>query len=353
MTLLSDTAQQTIWKNGETSQTIEKSLTGKLTNICDSVIGGDNARDDMGFQGIYNAFRLYNRVLTEEEVRVNAAIDDRRFYNGAARLRPPSGWSFANDNTLMVDVSATATAGGKISYRGGAAVASVSETINFDDSKVVAFSAIPDAGYLFDRWSGDVDLIEVGSALTPDITIDLSRPVALVANFRRNGDAADGKVFDVSFTGNAAADGLTFSATDADEKQGYETANIALPVLPTVTNANVACLYLPQPPDAAGTGTYRQMAESDKPAVTGLVATIFCRFRWDGCVLPDSVNYPAVILNGYTSWENTGNGFLVRLCSAASDAKGFFSIVVPGTTVDYNDAGIIDVADGGYVEPGE
>lgn len=344
---------QTFRKNGTESLSANYDLNDTITNICPSVIGGCPNRDGMAFYGKYNAFRLYNLVLTEDEVKVNAAIDDKRFNNGAKGLQLPSGWSFANDDTLMVDVSATVTAGGKVSYRGGAAAASVSDTVNHDGSKVVKFMAIPDAGYVFDRWSGDIDLIEVGSVLTPEITLDPDRAISLVANFRRNGDAADGKVFDVSFTGDATADGLTFSATDAEETQRYVTANVTLPVLPTVTNANVACIYLPQPTNAAGTGTYRQMVQSDKPAVAGLVATVFCRFRWDGPVLPTVANYPDVLLNGYTSWYATGRGFIVRLFSAANSTDAYPGFVFPQRVVDGNSSDIENVSGTGIVKPGE
>ena len=352
MSLLSDTARQTFWKNGETSQTIVKELTGTLTNRCPSVIGGDNARDGMGFRGTYNAFRLYNRVLSIDEVKVNAAIDDRRFNAGAKGLAFPAGWSYA-DNMLMVDVSATAAAGGKISYRGGAAAQSVADTVNHDGSKILSFAAVPDAGYVFERWSGDTDLIVAGSTITSEITVDPDRPVTLVAKFRRCGDATDGKIYDLSFTGDAAADGITFSDTVAEEKQGYVAADIALPILPTVTNDNVSCIYLPQPTNGIG-GTYRQMATSDKPAVTGDVATVFVRFRWDGPVFPaDAENYAAVILNGYNGWRAAGQGFIVRLTSPKDSTDGYPSFVVAGRVIEKENAAIEDVSGTGFVKPNE
>ena len=339
MSLLSDTARQTVWKNGESSQTKNTSLGGTLTNMCPSVIGGDNARANMGFRGTYNAFRLYNRVLSDDEVKVNAVIDDRRFNGGAKNLALPSGWSFADD-ILMVDVSATATEGGKVSYRGGAVAATVSDTVNHDGSKVVTFAAIPDAGYVFDRWSGDIDLIVLGSTITEEITVDPDRPVTLVANFRRNGDAADGLKFDIDFTGNASADGVTFSATSAGEAQGYAAADVTLPALPTVTNENATSIYFPQPTNTAA-GVFRQDARIAGVAVTGQVATVFVRFRWDGSVLPDVVNYPAIVMNGYTSWSlHPREGFCLRLRADKNATRGNFSLIVPGLAVPYNSAGI-------------
>ena len=352
MSFLNDAAKQSVWKNGQTSQTIVKALTGTLTNICPSVIGGDNARTTMGFRGTYNAFRLYNRVLSEDEVKVNAAIDDRRFNGGAKGLALPSGWSFAGD-ALMVDVSVAAGAGGKVSYRGGAAVSSIADTVNLDGSKVLTFAAVPDTGYVFERWSGTTDLIYGGSTITREITVDPDRPVTLVAMFRRCGDAMDGKVFDLSFTGDATADGMTFSDTVAEEKQGYVTADIALPVLPTVTNANVSCLYLPQPLSADNTGTYWQMAVSDKPAVTGDVATVFVRFRWDGPVIANRVNYPAVFHNGYNGWTSIGQGFMIRLYSQVNSTEAYLSLLMGGCDLGGEKAVIEDISGSGFIMPGE
>ena len=155
-------------------------------------------------------------------------------------------------------------------------------------------------------------------------------------------DAADGLKFDISFTGDATADGLTFSSSSADEKQGYTTADVALPVLPTVTNANTTCLYFPTPSDTTALTTYRQDARKANAAVVGQVATVFLRFRWDGAVQPSQVNFPSLIMNGYTSWSaHPTEGFLLRLRSDANSSQGNFSLVVPGLAVDHNNSSIV------------
>ena len=177
--------------------------------------------------------------------------------------------------------------------------------------------------------------------------------MTLVAKFRRNGDATDGKVFDLSFTGDATADGMTFSDTVAEDKQGYVTANIALPVLPTVTNANVSCLYLPQPLNSDKTGTYWQMAVSDKSAVTGDVATVFVRFRWDGPVISNINNYSALFHNGYNGWTSIGQGFLIRLYSRANSTDAYLSLLVGGREATGVTDAIEDVSGTGFVSPGE
>ena len=155
-------------------------------------------------------------------------------------------------------------------------------------------------------------------------------------------DAADGLKFDISFTGDATVDGITFSSSNADDKQGYMTTDVALPILPTVTNANTTCLYFPTPSDTSALTTYRQDARKADAAVTGKVATVFLRFRWDGAVQPSTVNYPSLIMNGYTSWSaHPFEGFLLRLRSNANSSQGYFSLVVPGLAVDNNNSSIV------------
>ena len=154
-------------------------------------------------------------------------------------------------------------------------------------------------------------------------------------------DAADGLKFDISFTGDKTADGLTFSESNADDKQGYISADVALPVLPTVTNANTTCLYFPTPSDTSALTTYRQDARKANAAVTGKVATVFLRFRWNGAVQPSKVNYPTLIANAYTSWSSyPTEGFMLRLRSDANSSQAQFSLTVPGLSVAYNNAAI-------------
>ena len=153
-------------------------------------------------------------------------------------------------------------------------------------------------------------------------------------------DAADGLKFDISFTGDTTADGITFSPTDSEIKQSYETADVPLPVLPAVTNAATSCIYLPQPITESNT-VFRLDARKAGVAVTGQVATVFCRFRWDGSVFPAEVNYPAIIMNGYTSWSAYPyEGFCLRMRAEKNATRGYFSLIVPGLAVPYNNAGI-------------
>ena len=176
---------QVVWKNGTASSTNAAALSGGYTDSCTTVIGGENQRDGMAFRGTYNAFRLYDRVLSDDEIKVNAAVDAVRFGGKTtAEVSPlPDGWTFDENDTLMVTLSATADKGGRVRVNGGAAGRSVSATVNQDGLDVVAFAAVPIAGYAFDHWEGDTDWIEAGSAETAEIVVDSTGPVSLVATF--------------------------------------------------------------------------------------------------------------------------------------------------------------------------
>ena len=60
-------------------------------------------------------------------------------------------------------------------------------TVNADGLESGAISAVPSQYFAFDGWTGDLDAIEEGSASTPDIVVDTTGPVTLVANFVRDG----------------------------------------------------------------------------------------------------------------------------------------------------------------------
>ncbi len=345
-----------IGDGGDVSQSSTSPALGTLSTSCESVIGGEVQRTGrtsttdytsgygITFQGTYYAFRLYSVALTADEIAWNAKLDAVRFNGADAVETLGAGYSYAAaTDTLTATLSATAGVGGAVAVNGGASGASTSVSFDCDGTGANAtFTAVPDRehGYVFDRWSGDTSAITEGSLLTPEITVSSDGPVALVANFRLNGDALDGLKFNISFTGDKTADGITFSPTDSDTKQSYETANVPLPALPTVTNSATSCVYLPQPITETNT-VFRQDARKSNVAVTGEVATVFCRFRWDGSVLPSEVNYPAIIMNGYTSWNAHPNeGFCLRMRAEKNATRGYFSFVFPTNVIAYNHAGI-------------
>ncbi len=329
---------------GDASATTESVIGGELWDSSNRTGSNFDSNYKVAFNGTYHAFRLYNVTLTAAEIAWNAGLDAVRFNGADAASTLGAGYSYdAATDTLSVTLAATAGDGGAVAANGGAAGASASVSFDCDGTRTNAtFTAVPDRehGYVFDRWTGDTAAIAAGSPITPEITVSSECPVALVANFRRNGDAADGLKFDISFTGDTSADGITFSKTDSMTTQSYETAAVALPVLPTVTNSAVNCIYLPQPTTETNT-VFRQDARKSGAAVTGEVATVFCRFRWDGSVLPDMVNYPAIIMNGYTSWSlHPGEGFCLRMRADANATSGCFSFIFPNNAVAYNNAAI-------------
>ena len=113
------------WKNGSG---LDVAVSGAFTKdtyaaACPSIIGGEpNEGRDMAFRGTCNALRIYDRVLTADEMKINAAVDAIRF-NGASWDDYPelSDYSFDDDGYLHVNFVATAEAGGKVKVDGGAA----------------------------------------------------------------------------------------------------------------------------------------------------------------------------------------------------------------------------------------
>ncbi|MBQ6104128.1 MAG: hypothetical protein IJL06_10720, partial [Kiritimatiellae bacterium] len=185
ITATSRPGQQTVWKNGQSSESKANTLNGTLSAECNSTIGSDIVRPTMAFRGTYNVFRLYDRVLSDDEIKVNAAVDAVRFGGRTtAQVSPlPDGWSFAADDTLMVTLSAAADRGGRVRVNGGAVDRSVSATVNQDGLDIVAFTAVPIAGYVFDHWEGDTQWIESGTADSPEIVVDSTGPASFVATF--------------------------------------------------------------------------------------------------------------------------------------------------------------------------
>ena len=338
---------------GDISQQANTSL-GELSSTCESVIGGEvqrTGRTDSNytsgygitFQGTYHAFRLYNVTLTAAEIAWNAGLDAVRFNGADAATTLGAGYAYdAATDTLSVTASATATEGGAVSANGGAASASASASFASGGSATLA--ATPAAGYVFDRWTGDTAAITAGSLITPAITVSADRPVSLVATFRRNGDAADGLKFGLAFTGDKTADGLTFSSSNSETKHGYTTADVALPVLPTATNANTTCLFFQQPDGTAAGSIFRQDVRRANTAVTGQVATVFVRFRWDEPTVTTAESFPTVVMNGYTGWHNNNgvaaNGFAVRMRCGAGETRGYPILLVSEVAPGYQNPGI-------------
>ena len=384
MSAVSELDRQSIWKNGTSSLTLANSLNCKLTNICESVIGGDYNRPEMAFRGTYNAFRLYSRALTEDEIKVNAAVDAIRF-NGASAssYTLTGGYSFAADGTLMVDVSATATAGGKVKYRDGAAAASVSSTLTQDGSECAVFTAVPDDGCVFQEWTGDVSAITDGTILTERIVVDSTRPVSLTAVFRKGNGALDGMVLDLEITseregpfqeagswrvGNALKlSDRPYTNTSSscyytlytknltnypDYSPNFRRCDIPVPAAPGVTNTAQTCIYYPQY-SISDTSLFGVRTETRHTCVEGPVATFYVRFFWEGSTRESQHNMCTLLMNGIdgtSAVSKHGQGFMLRLYSPANTGKAFPDAFVCNSNITHYTSSEADTGSDLYIE---
>ena len=180
-----------IWKDGALAAlttTDNREILCRNTT-CDSVIGGDSARPgdwQCPFIGTCHAFRLYDRVLTADELAVNAAVDAVRF-RGAnpATLTLPAGWAFDAQGNLVKTVLVSAI-GGTVSLGDEPAAAMVTTNVIQDASSLtLTFTATAAAGYEFVGWEGDTNAITASNGL--EVTVDCTDPVSLFAVFRSTG----------------------------------------------------------------------------------------------------------------------------------------------------------------------
>ena len=182
-------SRQVVWKNGVSGATNEVAL-NSLTGNSNSCIGGELQRDSQGFFGSYHAFRLYNRVLTDDEIAVNAALDAIRFHGASANdFTLSGGYSFDAEGELMVALTATAGAGGKVSVDGGeTALVSVSTNVNQNGAESAVFTALPDAGYEFVAWQlEDGATVTAGELGSATIRVSARWPLTVTAVFRQIG----------------------------------------------------------------------------------------------------------------------------------------------------------------------
>ena len=328
-------------------------ITARTNTTC--YIGGEQQRPAYAFRGTYNAFRLYNRVLTDEENLHNAFVDAVRFANGASL---PAGYVAGGDGALKVTVSATATAGGKVSIRGGSAASSVSANVDILGSDYTYLEAFPEEGYVFDRWTGDTSAITEGHPVAARIAVDPSAPVTLKAVFRKPGNALDGMIFDLDIrdveddhimsgtsseyhVGDALKAGSSssnyyytalYTANPMESRPKYRIVDVPTPITPFTTNAAQPCIYTPQTwADSSKCNVVRW--ELPNNYVDGPVATFYVRFLWEGPTLPGNENRCCILCNGYNAWADVGRGFVLRLHSldggGANDNKGFVQVFVP------------------------
>ncbi|MBR1587523.1 MAG: hypothetical protein IJ658_04270, partial [Kiritimatiellae bacterium] len=181
-------AERGLWKNGvfgtfsDTSQSALEIVNRSTT--CPSAIGGDfRTGGQVPFIGTCHAFRVYDRVLTPDELAINAAVDAVRF-RGAdpATLTLPNGWAFDAQANLVKTVSASAL-GGTVCLAGGADAASfTTNVVQSAESPTLALTFAPDAGYEFVAWGGDTNAFLSVDGL--EVVVDCSEPATVYAVFR-------------------------------------------------------------------------------------------------------------------------------------------------------------------------
>ena len=347
-----------LFVDGTQRETSDQSFITARTNVT-CYIGGESSRPAYAFRGTYNACRLYNRVLTDEENLLNAFVDAVRFTNGASL---PTGYVVGGDGALKAIVSATATAGGKVSIRGGAAASSVSTNVDKFGSDYTYLEAIAEEGYVFDRWTGDTAAITEGHPVAARIAVDPSAPVTLKAVFRKLGNALDGMIFDLDIrdvedgepmgetnSGYHVGDGLKAGSPSSNTyytawytpamecRPIYRFMDVPTPSTPFTTNAAQPCLYMPQT-KADGNNYNIGRWELPYDYVDGPVATFYVRFLWEGPLVPGIANDSCIICNGYNTWASVGRGFVLRLRTPSGggdkDNKGFVTAFVPNHVPD-------------------
>ena len=357
------------------SNKVEASNTSSLAFAPDatSVIGCDYYDSSMAFCGTYNAFRLYNRDLTEDEIKLNAAIDAVRFNGGdPADYAILANYTFDDEGYLCAEFTATAETGGRIRVAGEADAASASLPVSAGMAAI--FTAVPDAGYVFQEWAGDIAAIASGSFITPTISVKSASDGAVRAVFRKRGTALDGMVFDLDMqdlNDNGAIDSsdkignaMKVSASNAasayakewstDVTYGaysprFEYLDVAAPMMPFTTNAQT-CLYFPQQIVEADT-CFNSRVDLTNGGIMGEVATFFVRFRWEGAVAEANNCNIALLLNGCNDgyWSNKkGFGLTIRTYANVPD-KGYLNVTVPQVrTGAWNDT--VSVMSGSWVD---
>ena len=387
ITISNDAKNIGFWKNGTSIATQSYGSTPKCNSGIPSVIGGEpwpssnrtggryDATYRMAFHGTYNAFRVYNRALTEDEIKVNAAVDAIRFNGASASSYMLSGgYSFAADGTLLVDVSVTASAGGKVALADASAFASsVTQSVNQCGTELARLVAKADDGYVFAEWTGDTDAIADGELFSPEIGVAATRPVSLTAVFRRRGGALDGMVLDMEmsseregpiqsagnwrignamklsdrpYTNTASSCYYTLYSKSLESYPDY-TANfrlydVAVPALPGVTHAAQKCIYYPQY-SISSSSLFGVRTETRQVCVEGPVATFYVRFLWEGSTRSSMQNWSTILMNGIDGILKLnvhGQGLALRLQSPANTGRAYPSVYVASSNGDYESSDV-------------
>ena len=147
---------------------------------------GSSCYPGLGLTGTNHAMRIYGRALSDEELLVNRAVDEMRYFGKqSSECSLPDGYRFVGSG-LAADVSiecrntvsALPAEGGTISIDGGAAGASATVWGDQIAGTNVTLVATPAAGYVFAGWSGGG--IPAADSLTSPLTTVVKGDVTAV-----------------------------------------------------------------------------------------------------------------------------------------------------------------------------
>ena len=189
VTYSSATAASSYYQNGaQPAGTKKTNYWSKPSNSSAMHIGGrggySSGGDWVTSGYTIHAIRLYDRVLTREEIRRHAMIDQIRFFGAPAELMPSS---------TTCALTATAGTGGMVAVDDVNASPDATAKMEFTfshDVFPVALRAIPLPGWKFLGWTGDFSCVIEGSASTPVIVVSTGCGRAYQATFGRDLDNA-------------------------------------------------------------------------------------------------------------------------------------------------------------------
>ena len=149
--------------------------------------------DDTGLDGCYYAIRFYDRPLTADEVAVNVAIDQVRFFGkDPEACALPEGYRFnaAKGYPLERKFAVASDDGelGLVSVDGGEPAAAVDAWVD-QTTRQVTLTAVPAKGYKFKRWTGAISGGDLKSAtgtftVTGDVTAEFKEITGMFLLFR-------------------------------------------------------------------------------------------------------------------------------------------------------------------------
>ena len=146
---------------------------------------GQTGNDYKAYGYTIHAVRLYDRALTEAEVRRHATIDQIRFFDAPAKILP------SDSKRALV---ATAGTGGVVAVDDVDASpdAMAKMELAFSQDVIpIALRAIPLPGWKFSGWTGDFSCVVEGSASTPVVVVNSGCGRAYHATFERDLDNPD------------------------------------------------------------------------------------------------------------------------------------------------------------------